>query len=86
VDGYPAEVVFPNFYYSALVHGLGSSPFITLQEMFENGEYCEGQYDTIRGSEEFTIGENAYAYPFTEGVIIWNFQHAKKVLPLDDSA
>lgn len=83
VDGYPFEVVFPNFYYSALVHGLGSSPFITIQEMFENGEHRQGQYETIRGSEEFTTGENAYAYPFTEGVIIWTFQHVKKVLPLE---
>lgn len=83
LEGFPQEAVFPDFYYSALVHGLGSSPLITLQEMFENGEHGMGLSETIGGNETFTVGENAYAYPFSEGVVIWSFSHVKKVLPLE---
>lgn len=85
VDGAsPNEIVYQDFFHSALVHGLAESPMITLQEMMENG--TSSSYDgmeMIRGSEEFVAGEYAFAYPFTTGMVTWSFMHTKKVLPLD---
>jgi hypothetical protein len=85
VDGAsPNEIVFQDFFHSALVHGLAESPMITLQEMMENGTPGSfGEMQVIRGSEEFVAGEYAFAYPFTTGMVTWSFMHTKKVLPIE---
>ena len=83
----PNPIVFPGFS-SALVHGFNGSPPVTLQEMLDNGDRGSyGEYETIRGREEFTnacFESNLGRYPFDKGNVNWFFWHERKVLPLSE--
>ncbi len=64
-------------YSSYLAHGFYGSPPITLQEILETTP-TGGDFETIRGSEEFSNPQPEYgSYPFETTHVMWNLIHVQ---------